>query len=52
MIVVYCASGYRSSLVVGLLEQHGIATLADLDGGVTAWEDAGLATLGPEAVLA
>jgi hydroxyacylglutathione hydrolase len=46
-IVVYCASGYRSSLAVGLLEQHGIATLADLDGGVTAWEDAGLATLGP-----
>jgi hydroxyacylglutathione hydrolase len=52
MIVVYCASGYRSSLAVGLLEQHGIAALADLDGGVTAWEDAGLATLGPEAVLA
>jgi rhodanese-related sulfurtransferase len=51
-IVVYCAGGYRSSLAVGLLEQHGIATLADLDGGVTAWEDAGLATLGPEAVLA
>src|SRR5262245_10297651 len=46
-IIVYCASGYRSSLAIGLLEQHGHDTLADLDGGVTAWEDAGLATLGP-----
>ena len=51
-IVVYCAGGYRSSLAVGLLEQHGVATLADLDGGGTAGEDAGLATLGPEAILA
>jgi len=51
-IVVYCAGGYRSSLAVGLLEQHGVAPLADLDGGVTAWEDAGLTMLGPEAVMA
>jgi hydroxyacylglutathione hydrolase len=51
-IVVYCAGGYRSSLAIGLLEQHGVTTLADLDGGMTAWEDVGLATLGPEAVLA
>jgi rhodanese-related sulfurtransferase len=39
--MVYCASGYRSSLAIDLLEQHGLAPLADLDGGVTAWEDAG-----------
>ena len=48
-IVVYCAGGYRSSLAVGLLEQHGITPLADLDGGMTAWVDTGLETLTPEA---
>jgi hydroxyacylglutathione hydrolase len=48
-MVVYCAGGYRSSLAVGLLEQHGITPLADLDGGMTAWADAGLETLIPEA---
>ena len=48
-IVVYCAGGYRSSLAVGLLEQHGITPLADLDGGMTAWADAGLETLTSEA---
>ena len=42
--MVYGTSGYRSSLAVALLEQQGMAPLADLDGGVTAWEDAGLAT--------
>ena len=51
-IVVYCAGGYRSSLAVGLLEQHGITPLADLDGGMTAWADAGLETLTPEAAPA
>jgi hydroxyacylglutathione hydrolase len=47
-MVVYCAGGYRSSLAVGLLEQHGITPLADLDGGMTAWADAGLEMLIPE----
>jgi rhodanese-related sulfurtransferase len=47
-MVVYCAGGYRSSLAVGLLEQHGITSLADLDGGMTAWEDAALETHSPE----
>jgi hydroxyacylglutathione hydrolase len=48
-MVVYCAGGYRSSLAVSLLEQHGITPLADLDGGMAAWADAGLETLIPEA---
>jgi rhodanese-related sulfurtransferase len=48
-MVVYCAGGYRSSLAVSLLEQHGITPLADLDGGMTAWADTGLETLIPEA---
>jgi hypothetical protein len=29
-------------VVIGLLEQHGIASLADLDGSMTAWANAGL----------
>jgi bacillopeptidase F (M6 metalloprotease family) len=41
-IVVYCAGGYRSSLAIGLLEQHGFVSLVDLDGGMTAWEDTAL----------
>jgi rhodanese-related sulfurtransferase len=37
-VVVYCASGYRSAIAVGLLEQHGHSRLADLVDGFTAWE--------------
>ena len=41
--------GCNASLAVGLLEQRGIIPLADLDGGMTVWADAGLKTLSPEA---
>jgi len=37
-VVVYCASGYRSAIAVGLLERHSRSRLADLVGGFTAWE--------------
>ena len=37
-IVVTCASGYRSSIAVSLLEAHGVQGLADLVGGMGAWE--------------
>jgi rhodanese-related sulfurtransferase len=49
-MVVYCAGSYRSSLGIGLLKQHGIASMADLDGGMTAWEDAALETCIPQAI--
>lgn len=40
-VVVYCASGVRSSLAASLLERHGRAT-ANVRGGFTAWVGADL----------
>ena len=39
-IAVHCAGGYRSSIAVGILNQHGIANLIELAGGIAAWEAA------------
>jgi hydroxyacylglutathione hydrolase len=39
-IVVHCQSGYRSSIAASLLEGQGLAPLADLTGGIMAWEQA------------
>jgi len=36
-VVVYCASGYRSSIAASLLEKHGVPEVADLVGGINAW---------------
>jgi hydroxyacylglutathione hydrolase len=41
MLVVYCASGVRSSLATSIFERHGIAA-ANLRGGFNAWRNAGL----------
>jgi len=41
-LVVHCASGYRSSMAIGLLEQVGVTNVADLVGGIAAWEAAHL----------
>ncbi len=37
-IVVYCASGYRSSIAASLLEHSGFDQVTDLVGGYEAWE--------------
>ncbi|GJL61567.1 MBL fold metallo-hydrolase [Candidatus Nitrospira salsa] len=37
-IVTHCANGYRSSIAVSLLEQHGFTNIKDLIGGFDAWE--------------
>jgi rhodanese-related sulfurtransferase len=37
-ITVYCAGGYRSSIAVSILHQHGITRLTELAGGLAAWE--------------
>ncbi len=37
-IVVHCASGYRSAIAVSLLRRNGFDNLADLVGGLGAWE--------------
>ncbi len=41
-IAVHCAGGYRSSIAVGILNQHGITDLVELAGGLAAWEAAKL----------
>lgn len=43
-VIVYCASGQRSSIAASLLERHGIAS-ANLRGGLEAWRAAGLPTV-------
>ncbi|MEO8631938.1 MAG: MBL fold metallo-hydrolase [Chloroflexota bacterium] len=40
-LVVYCASGVRSSLATSIFERHGIIA-ANVRGGFTAWRNAGL----------
>ncbi len=42
--VIYCASGYRSSVAASALRAAGFPTVADLLGGFTAWSAAGLPT--------
>ena len=37
--VVYCSSGYRSSIAVSLLEHHHYSNIVDLVGGFDAWEE-------------
>jgi len=39
-IVVYCSSGYRSSIAASLLEHHYYDNIVDLVGGFDAWEEA------------
>jgi hydroxyacylglutathione hydrolase len=41
-IVVHCAGGYRSSIAVSILHQHGITNLIEIAGGLAAWEAAQL----------
>ena len=41
-LVVYCAGGYRSAIAVSLLRGQGRAQVANLVGGLAAWESAQL----------
>lgn len=40
-VVVHCATGYRSSAGVSLLRLHGYDAVADLAGGINAWQAGG-----------
>lgn len=40
--VLYCRSGNRSGQTAAIMEQLGFASVQDVDGGVLAWETAGL----------
>jgi hydroxyacylglutathione hydrolase len=41
-VAIYCAGGYRSSIAVSILHQHGITKLIEMAGGLAAWEAAQL----------
>jgi rhodanese-related sulfurtransferase len=41
-IVTYCGHGERSATAISLLERLGFTRLANLDGGLGAWQEAGL----------
>jgi hydroxyacylglutathione hydrolase len=41
-LLVYCAGGYRSSIAASLLKGHGFDHVAEIAGGIAAWESASL----------
>ena len=41
-IAVHCAGGYRSSIAASILHHHGITSLIEMAGGLTAWEASNL----------
>lgn len=44
-LILQCGSGYRSTIAASLLERAGrTAPMADLEGGMAAWQEAGLKT--------
>ena len=44
-VVVHCTSGYRSAIGVSLLLREGFGDVADLVGGIAAWESSRLVTV-------
>lgn len=42
-VVLQCAGGYRSAIAASMLANHGLTEVADLVGGLAAWEEMGLA---------
>jgi hydroxyacylglutathione hydrolase len=45
-LIVHCAAGYRSSIAASVLKREGFADVAEIAGGMTAWEAAGLPVAG------
>ena len=43
-VIVYCRSGHRAALAAVTLKDMGFANVANLQGGITAWQAAGLPT--------
>ncbi|MCA9860097.1 MAG: MBL fold metallo-hydrolase [Thermomicrobiales bacterium] len=42
IVMLTCATGYRSRVAASMLESRGVASLVQLDGGMDAWDAAGL----------
>ncbi|MGI9613450.1 MAG: rhodanese-like domain-containing protein [Acidimicrobiales bacterium] len=40
--LLYCRSGNRSGQTTAIMDQLGFANVADIDGGIVAWAEAGL----------
>ena len=47
LTAVVCGTGYRSSIATAILQQHGIVDVANVVGGMAAWDAAGYATVRP-----
>ncbi len=45
--LVYCNSGNRSAQAVRMMKDAGFTTVTELDGGIQAWNAAGLPTVSP-----
>jgi len=43
-VIVYCRSGHRAALASATLKDMGFANVANLKGGIAAWQAAGLPT--------
>jgi rhodanese-related sulfurtransferase len=43
-VIVYCRSGARAALACATLKDMGFENVANLDGGITAWQETGLPT--------
>jgi rhodanese-related sulfurtransferase len=37
-LLVHCAGGYRSSIAASLLQRHGFTQVAEIAGGIVAWD--------------
>jgi glyoxylase-like metal-dependent hydrolase (beta-lactamase superfamily II)/rhodanese-related sulfurtransferase len=48
-LLVYCAGGYRSSVAASLLQRSGFHSVAEIAGGIAAWEAANLPVVAPAA---
>ncbi len=46
LYLLYCRSGNRSGETLGVMEQLGFTSVADIDGGIIAWAGAGLPITG------
>ena len=46
-LVLFCGSGWRSALAVAALCDMGLAEVTHIEGGFTAWQQAGLPVQGP-----
>ena len=49
-IILVCHEGFQSSLAAAVLQRLGLRNATDLDGGFTAWKEAGLPVVPPYVV--